>query len=336
MKIKIGIDRKYVLLQSGQDLGETTEIEVTKDQMGETWEAMVSNLSMDRTPPFLTTPHNIKGADAASVALALRERAAENAKEKQADEVRKNEALAELREKYRNLTIVPDSIDAKEEGGQWISCDRRYATLVLSQDAGRKINFPNFWCNVCPDSERDAAIAEFADKVKQMQSEVDAHNVAEFQRLLPIALATRAKVAEEKAQAEAEAEAKRQAEITERAANRIATGYWEKETGSYAEGRYSSPWCAKVSFPSGAKAVYDFGESTGKWGKAGLLRVKCKPGDIIAHGQKDLRRPGNSDHTMLLMLPNGRMKKVDKTEAFRLWQERASRPSIADTGCGAA
>lgn len=324
MKIKIGIDRKYVLIQSGQDLGETTEIEVTRDQMGETWEAMVSNLSMDRTPPFLTTPQNIKGADAASVALALRERAAENAKEKQADEVRKNEALAELREKYRNLTIVPDSIDAKEEGGQWISCDRRYATLVLSQDAGRKIDFPNFYCNVCPDSERDAAIAEFADKVKQMQSEVDAHNVAEFQRLLPIALATRAKVAEEKTQAEAEAEAKRQAEITERATNRLATGFWEKETGSYNERRYSSPWCARVSFPHGAKAEYSFGDSTGKWGKSGLLRVECKPGDIIAHGQKDLRRPGNSDHTLLVMLPNGRMKEVDKTEAFRLWQERAS------------
>lgn len=333
MKIKVGIDRKYVLLQTGQDLGETAEIEVTREEMGETWEAMVSNLRMDRTPPFLTAPRNIKGADAASVALAIRERAAENEKEKQAHEVCKNEELAALREKYRNLTIVPDSIDAKEEGGQWISCYRGYETLVLSRDAGRKIDFPDFECYAsCPTSVVDAAIAEFADKVARMQSEVDAHNAAEFQRLLPIALAARAKAAEEKAKADAEAETKRQAELTERAANRLATGYWEKETVSYNERRYSAPWCAKVSFPSGPKAVYDFGDSTGKWGKAGLLRVECKPGDIIAHGQKDLRRPGNSDHTMLMMLPNGRMKEVDKTEAFRIWQERASRPSVADTG----
>ena len=168
-----------------------------------------------------------------------------------------------------------------------------------------------------------------------MQSEVDAHNVAEFQRLLPIALATRAKAAEERAKADAEAEAKRQAEITERATNRLATGYWEYETSSYNERRYSSHWCAKVSFPSGAKASYEFGDSTGKWGKPGLLRVECKPGDIIAWGQKDLRCPGNTYHTLLVMLPNGRMKEVDKIEAFRLWQKR-QQPSIADTGCGAA
>lgn len=113
----------------------------------------------------------------------------------------------------------------------------------------------------------------------------------------------------------------RQAEITERAAKRLATGYWEKDTPDYNEKRHSAYWCAKVSFPSGPKPVYSWGESTGTWGRAGLLRVECKPGDIIAWGQKDLRRPEKSANNLLLMLENGRMQSLEPREAFRIYTE---------------
>jgi hypothetical protein len=73
-----------------------------------------------------------------------------------------------------------------------------------------------------------------------------------------------------------------------------------------------------VVFPGGPKPEYSFCESSGKWGKPGLMVLPCKPGDIIAHGQKDLRRPGDSENTLLIMRRNGRMKQVERGEAYQL------------------
>lgn len=121
----------------------------------------------------------------------------------------------------------------------------------------------------------------------------------------------------EKVQAEAQAEADRKAANAARFAKRLETGIWERETDSYNERRYGAPWVAKVTFPNGPKAVYEFsGESTGKWGKAGILSIECKPGEIIAWGQKDLR--GNShEHHVLYMRANGSMEELDKVEAYK-------------------
>src|ERR1700677_469184 len=204
MKIKINIDRKHVLATTGTDLGDQTETEVSKEGLGELWVTMVSLLDMRTSPPTLVL-YSLKGVDAASIRDAVQKKSDEDAAERTADNERKLTALADLRKAYENLTPSPDSIDAKEQEGKWITCDHFYATLTLSTDAGLKITFPSFWSDVCPDSERDGVIGEFAAKVEKMKEDVQAHNDAQFARLLPIALAAREKAKQEQEKADAEA-----------------------------------------------------------------------------------------------------------------------------------
>jgi hypothetical protein len=97
-----------------------------------------------------------------------------------------------------------------------------------------------------------------------------------------------------------------------------AIGYWERETDAYNERRYGKPWCARVTgVDSRGKLVYEWAEWTGHLGQRGLLRAACKPGEIIAWGQKDLRRPHRSDHEILLMGDDGRMTELSVVEAVR-------------------
>lgn len=303
----------------GRDMGEMTEVDVTQEGIGELWGLLVSLLDVGYSTPRLRIAR-IPGVDEDSVREALRLEADRAAAEKAEKEAQQKDALEKLRAEYQSLTTAPDALYAAEQNGQWVRCARASSQLTVSLDAGLRVGIP---CHGYTSPEQDGVIAEFASKIEKMGAEVEAHNDAEFTRLLPGALAEREKSEAEKEKSEAEAEAQRQKKISERAAKRLESGYWERKTESYNERRYSSPWCAAVTFPSGPKAVYSFGDATGKWGKEGLLRVACRPGDIIAWGQKDLRRPGNSEHNLLVMLDNGRMKTVEKTEAFRLWQEKA-------------
>lgn len=66
------------------------------------------------------------------------------------------------------------------------------------------------------------------------------------------------------------------------------------KTSSYNEKRYGKPWIAKVTFESASNAHYAWGEWCGTPGYSGLLEIDVAPGDIVARGQKDFRKPRNS------------------------------------------
>lgn len=121
--------------------------------------------------------------------------------------------------------------------------------------------------------------------------------------------------AEEKAQAEAKAKVARKALY----ASRLESGEWSKDFGSYNERRYGGWWGATVSF-DGAKAVYDFSaaESDATYGNAGTVTIPCKPGDVIAYGQKDHRKANGSENTILFMHADGRMETCTASEARKL------------------
>jgi hypothetical protein len=162
--------------------------------------------------------------------------------------------------------------------------------------------------------------AEQLARVNARRSELATIVADHNAELAPAVEAAKAKYAEEKAARDAEEKAAKAAANAAKYAKRLETGFWEKETDSYNERRYGSYWCAKVTFPNGAKPAYEWGESTAKWGKAGLLRIECKPGEIIAWGQKDLRHSDRSEHKIQVMEADGRMRTIDATEAFRLYQ----------------
>lgn len=140
--------------------------------------------------------------------------------------------------------------------------------------------------------------------------------------LLPRMLEAQKAADEAENQKQAEVAAKTAEARKARWAERLASGYWTKETPSYNDRRHGPYWCASVSFADGPKPIYTWGESTGKWGQAGVLRVPCKPGDIVAWGQKDLRRPDKSNHYLLAMDDNGSMVEMSKTQAWKHWQDQ--------------
>jgi hypothetical protein len=76
-----------------------------------------------------------------------------------------------------------------------------------------------------------------------------------------------------------------------------------------------------VTFPSGPKPHYEFGQSTAQWGKAGILSIDCKPGEIIAIGQKDLRKPQNSEHDLYIMKEDGRITTITRQEAYAQYKK---------------
>ena len=65
---------------------------------------------------------------------------------------------------------------------------------------------------------------------------------------------------------------------------------FKKETSSYNERRYSRPWIAVLDFTNPGKPTYQFGDWLGRSGDSGELSVQVEPGDVVAHGQKDIRK----------------------------------------------
>lgn len=93
-----------------------------------------------------------------------------------------------------------------------------------------------------------------------------------------------------------------------------------KETTSYNHRRYSKPWIAKVDFESSTKGDFVFGDWTGDHynGGAGILSINADPGDIIAQGQKDYRKPRNSAPDFYLVEADGSLDLLgDKGEAYK-------------------
>jgi len=314
------MDRKAALL-SGLEVRDWELVDIDPKACDPAlWPEIVARIDMDVTPPRLVKVQGRECAAAtqAEVERVVRESVEESRLAREEEKRRAAQSLAEYREAWATLAAKPKPLYAQKDGDQWApSLDG----LKVS-DEGRTVDPPSRYACAYASEEAKAAVeAEYAPALAVIEAAIQTHNAEVFARDLPAALAAfEVERAEKTAREIVAKEAKARADAAKWAA-RLETGYWERDTGGYNERRCSAPWCARVTFPSGAKPVYEFGESTGKWGKAGLMRVECRPGDIIAWGQKDLRHPNKSAHYILIMQPNGSTLETDKTGAFRQWQQ---------------
>lgn len=94
----------------------------------------------------------------------------------------------------------------------------------------------------------------------------------------------------------------------------------EIETGAY-NGR---PWIAAVTFDDAGKAGMVFGQWIGSDGERGRLILCAEPGTIVARGQRDYRRPANSDTDYYILDNDGELvplpSKLVAFNAFRAQQ----------------
>lgn len=327
LKITVKIDQKAALL-AGRILGATAEVEVSPESIGDQWPALVAALDMSTTPPaakltvddptpeavraVLVAQANQQAADAAKAKsdLAARIAAAES-------EVAAMESAAEAQ--MTPATLQPSAFGRDDlYGYTFPGFARELPRLSFGVSAGGY----RFGVSDLGEDAYLALMARVTPILERSAAEVSDAN----RKALALALPELERQKAEKDAADAE---KKAADLVARkAANkikfaaRLESGYWEKETGSYNEKRHGAWWCATVDFSGGAKGVYNFGESTGSWGKDGILRVRCAPGDFIAYGQKDLRRPDKSDHYILRMRADGSMEDMGtKAEAYKAYRE---------------
>lgn len=81
-----------------------------------------------------------------------------------------------------------------------------------------------------------------------------------------------------------------------------------KETGAYNDRRYGKPWIARVDYSQSSKGEFAFGDWVGRPGSEGELYVEASPGDIVACGQKDFRKPRNSAPDYYIVTANGGLR----------------------------
>src|SRR5215472_3373107 len=171
------------------------------------------------------------------------------------------------------------------------------------------------WASVFKTPEWQA----YSVAVDDLKKRGEAANTAAKEAARPDALIAFAETQRKNREAAEREEAAKQARLAATAVKRIETSYWERETASYNSRREGKPWCARVTaIDSRGKLVYEWAEWTGRIGEAGLLRCPCKPGDIIAWGQRDLRRGDRSDHKILRMQENGTMIEITAAQAAKI------------------
>lgn len=104
------------------------------------------------------------------------------------------------------------------------------------------------------------------------------------------------------------------------------------ETNCYNQRRYGKPWVAKVDFSQSTKGDYAWGNWTGDHynGGEGVLSINVNIGDIIAQGQKDLRKPRNSAPDFFVVNSDGSLDEIgDKGAAYKRYlTQRDASPDI--------
>lgn len=133
---------------------------------------------------------------------------------------------------------------------------------------------------------------------------------AEIARLEDEAL-TAAQPAITAAKAEMEEKAAQESAAKEAAkritwAERLESGVYTVECSRGDRSDWGEPWIAKVTTRNGKRPEYDFG--AGSYDLATeTLSIPCVPGDVIAYGQKNYRKPKKTIHEILRMRDDGAM-----------------------------
>lgn len=320
IKISVSVDVKRALLR-GHIMEDRVDIEISPETLGEVWRDIVSRLDVSVTPPRLNVVdghhhHQLRvtGPTAADLLSAWTEHRGRVA------EAAKAEAEAEAEAEARKLAEVESALVQFES---WTPSAKEGVDVEYVGRDGRKKkvsdgDYVDVWVGVTPLETHpwvpvNSLTNDQSSRYQAAQARIKAQYDQLYASTAPYRLAQATAKFAELDRVAAQKSAAQKAEFAER----LSSGYWTRETGGYNERRYGSPWCASVSLASGGKLEYSFGESTAKWGKSGELRVACRPGDIIAWGQKDLRRPGDSTHEILVMREDGGMDEIDAAEAKR-------------------
>lgn len=93
-------------------------------------------------------------------------------------------------------------------------------------------------------------------------------------------------------------------------------------TESYNDRRHSRPWIARVTGYSDGKPQLAFGNWVGRNGDDGLLTIDAEPGDIIRHGQKDMRRADYSRDDWFVVADDGSLAGTTPVAAYEHFLSR--------------
>lgn len=306
------VDRKAALL-AGHELGERPSFEASPADFGDAWPAVVAALTV-HSDGTATYPHRVPLPTAEALVKRERDEADRKASELERDRARIAEAVAE----YRRFLDMPLSEYELKDQFIYDDSDRPgYGGRLLGEWPMLKRPYVSTWVPTFFGSD-DPLFAELKELRAAAEARVDAENAARRAAALPVMRERNAADLERKlAQAtiDAAAEAERVAKV---AAEQLSTGFWERETPAYNPRREGKPWCASVTgVDARGRLVYDWAEWSGHSGEAGLLRAPCKPGGIVAWGQKDLRRGDRSDHHILKMRDDGSMEEITVVEAVK-------------------
>jgi hypothetical protein len=321
----IDVDRRAALL-AGYELPARPTMEASPKDFGDDWPAVLNQLRIandgSATLPLTVTAPTVEG-----VIVAVK---AENAKAERDWMIVRALAEAALVDyaaatanSFDQLPSSTITVYDTTEGG---FAGPAIGTILAV--AMPRISEPSLYDTRVRDEHRQDQLFERLHEAKrELEARIATENKARADAARPGLRAEWAAKEEARKTALREKEAAEEATIAARAAERLATGYWERETGPYNERRYSKPWCARVTgVETAAKSrghlIYEFQEWNGRHGQSGLLRSPCQPGDIIAWGQKD-HRGNKDDHIILQMQPDGRMVSLSVPEAAKVLRAAA-------------
>lgn len=81
--------------------------------------------------------------------------------------------------------------------------------------------------------------------------------------------------------------------------------------------RYSKPWGAVITRSAAGGYQYSFdGHWWGDADEGGVVEIPgIRPGTVVAFGQKDNRKPRNTENDWYVVQPNGSLQFVTRSEA---------------------
>lgn len=93
-------------------------------------------------------------------------------------------------------------------------------------------------------------------------------------------------------------------------------------TSPYNPRRDGKPWiCKVIDWPTGAsKPEIEWGSWYGRPGSAGELVIEAEPGDVLRHGQNDLRRSNHTYRQFVRVEADGSLVDLTDAEAARYCQ----------------
>ena len=151
----------------------------------------------------------------------------------------------------------------------------------------------------------ETILQAYIQREVELQAEADSRNAAALAAVKPTIEAAEAKA---KTESEAAKAANQQAEQA-KFAKRLETGVLEVELSRGNRSDWGEPWIAKVSTGNGRRPEYNFSEGSYDVVKE-VLSIACKPGDVVAYGQKNYRKAKKTIHHILKMNSQGGMEQA--------------------------